>query len=247
MKCPLLSLRRLRFLLRRALRSLGRATGTAHQIALGVAIGFFVGWLPIIGIQMVVAVAACTVLRANKVVPLFPIWLTNPVTLVPIYSFNYWVGWLFVGGPPLSDIAYVLRKIAVATKTAAPVERVAEMNWFSAWLANWWAGVREGLGELLSMGWEMQLPLWIGCVVVGLALAVPSYYFSYKFVVSFREAVARKRQARVDRRRRDAGVDVSLGVGYNRDAWFEDAGRERAAEGEDFGKKPSSRNEEKAG
>ncbi len=211
---PRCSARKLRYLLRRVLRGLGRATGTAHQIAMGVAIGFFIGWLPIVGIQMAVAVVVCQILRANKVMPLFPIWLTNPVTIVPIYSFNYWVGWLFVGGPPLSDLAGVLRKMVSPPEMAENVGR----------LAAWWEGVKHAMGELLEMGWDMQLPLWLGCIIVGLALAIPSYYISYKFVLSFRDAVASKRQLRQDRRRRAAagGVDVSMPSGYTSGGGLDD-------------------------
>lgn len=195
--------------MRRALRALGRATGTAHQIALGVAIGFFVGWLPIIGIQMIVAVAACQIFRANKLVPIFPIWLTNPATMVPIYSFNYWIGWLIAGGPPLSDLAAILRRMIT------PPEAAGETGRFAAW----WDGVRHAFSELLSMGWDMQLPLWLGCVIVGLALAIPAYCVSYKFVESFRRAVAKKKQLRQGRRRRDAAMDVPLDGGYTRNKW----------------------------
>ena len=197
--------RRLKYLMRRVFRALGRATGTSHQIAMGVAIGFFIGWLPIVGIQMVVAVVVCQIFRANKVVPIFPIWLTNPVTIVPIYSFNYWIGWLIVGGPPLSNLAGVLRRMITPP---APTEDAGR---FSVW----WDSVKHAFHELLSMGWDMQLPLWLGCVIVGLALAIPSYYISYKFVDSFRQAVAKKRQTRQDLLRRDAGVDVRIGGGYN--------------------------------
>lgn len=204
------STRRLKYLMRRLLRALGRATGSAHQIALGVAIGFFVGWLPIVGIQMVVAVVVCQIFKANKVVPIFPIWLTNPVTIVPIYSFNYWVGWLVVGGPPLKDLASVLRKMIAVPD---PVESAGRFE-------TWWTGVKHALGELLSMGWDMQLPLWLGCVIVGLALAIPSYYISYHFVESFRSAVAKKRHVRQARRRRDAQVDVPLGGGYETNDWL---------------------------
>lgn len=199
------STRRLRYLLRRTLRALGKATGTAHQIAMGVAIGFFVGWLPIIGIQMAVAVVVCIPFRANKVVPIFPIWLTNPATAVPIYSFNYWVGWLFVGGPPLSDLVAVLKKMFTIPQPPPGVGR------FDAW----WDGIKYSTRELLSMGWEMQLPLWLGCTIVGLALAIPSYYLTYRFIGSFRAAVETKRRMRQARRRRggSAGVEASLDVG----------------------------------
>ncbi|MCD8351712.1 MAG: DUF2062 domain-containing protein [Planctomycetaceae bacterium] len=198
--------------MRRALRALGRATGTAHQIALGVAIGFFIGWLPIVGIQMAVAVIVCTIVRANKVVPIFPIWLTNPVTIVPIFSFNYWIGWLLVGGPPLTNLAAIMRRMVT------PPDAVEGMNRLQVW----WEGVIHAFGELLSMGWEMQVPLWLGCILVGLCLAVPAYYISYRFVESFRTAVVKKRRLRHDRRRRAAGVDVSLDSGYTRNDWTAD-------------------------
>ncbi|MCD8139683.1 MAG: DUF2062 domain-containing protein [Planctomycetaceae bacterium] len=198
--------------MRRALRALGRATGTAHQIALGVAIGFFIGWLPIVGIQMAVAVIVCTIVRANKVVPIFPIWLTNPVTIVPIYSFNYWIGWLLVGGPPLTDLASILRRMIT------PPDAVEGMNRIEVW----WEAVVHSFSELLSMGWEMQVPLWIGCILVGTCLAVPSYYISYRFVESFRNAVIKKRRLRQDRRRRAAAVDVSLDGGYTGGDWTQD-------------------------
>ncbi len=186
---PKISVKQIRYLCRRVLRGLARATGTSHQIALGVAIGFFVGWLPIIGIQMAVAVVVCQIFRANKIVPIFPIWLTNPVTLVPVYSFNYHIGWLMVGGPPLSDLVVVLKKMV------RPPMVGESMGWFETW----WGGVRHAFSELLAMGWEMQLPLWLGCVIVGLALAIPSYYITLKVVDSFRAAVHRKRQVRHER------------------------------------------------
>lgn len=203
--------RRAKYLMRRLLRALGKATGTSRQIAMGVAIGFIVGWLPIVGIQMIVAVTVCTIMRVNKVVPLFPIWLTNPVTIIPIYSFNYWVGWNLVGGPPLSNLVAVLRRMII------PPAPEPGINRFEAW----WESIQYSLGELVSMGWEMQLPLWIGCILVGTALAIPSYYISKRFVESFRNAVLRKRQLRHDRRRKAAGVDVSLGAGYNQGQWYE--------------------------
>lgn len=197
------TLRRYKHLLRRLLRLLGKATGTSRQIALGVAIGFFVGWLPIVGIQMFVAIVICQIVRANKIVPIFPIWLTNPVTIIPIYSFNYWVGWKVVGGPPLEDLVAVLGRMAAHhTKTPAPGMGRLEF---------WWEGVSSALGELLGMGLEMQLPLWLGCVIVGTALAVPSYYLTHRFVESFRRAVHRKKQQRQERqteRREKQGVEA---------------------------------------
>ena len=180
-----MAFRQVKFTANRLFRALGRASGTPHQIALGVAIGFFVGWLPIVGIQMVVAVAICQIAGANKVVPIFPVWLTNPATIVPIYSFNYWVGWLVTGGPPISELASALARMIT------PPRPEPGAGFFSTW----WAEFRHSLGELLSMGWEMQIPLWLGCSLVGLALAISSYYLSLRSVESFRRALERRRRA----------------------------------------------------
>ncbi len=107
-------------------------------------------------------------------------------------------------------------------ETTVPLRRMItppgateEMGRFAAW----WDGVKHALSELLSMGWDMQLPLWLGCVIVGLALAIPAYCVSYKFVESFRRAVAKKKQLRQGRRRRDAAMDVPLDGVYTRSKW----------------------------
>ena len=179
------AIRQLKFTTNRVFRALGKASGTPHQIALGVAVGFFVGWLPIVGIQMAVAVIICQIVGANKVVPIFPVWLTNPATIVPIYSFNYWIGWLLPGGPPISELA------AVLVRMVTPPSREPDVGFF----ASWWSEFRHAFGELLSMGWDMQIPLWLGCSLVGLALAVSSYYLSLRSVESFRHALERRRRA----------------------------------------------------
>ncbi|MDR3077628.1 MAG: DUF2062 domain-containing protein, partial [Planctomycetota bacterium] len=172
------AIRQLKFTTNRVFRALGKASGTPHQIALGVAVGFFVGWLPIVGIQMAVAVIICQIVGANKVVPIFPVWLTNPATIVPIYSFNYWIGWLLTGGPPISELA------AVLVRMVTPPSREPDVGFF----ASWWSEFRHAFGELLSMGWDMQIPLWLGCSLVGLALGdalgMPTQSFSRAQIVA---------------------------------------------------------------
>ena len=65
-----------------------RLDDTPHRIALGVAIGFFVTWTPTIGIQMILVVALATLLKANKLVGVPFVWISNPFTIVPIYGPN---------------------------------------------------------------------------------------------------------------------------------------------------------------
>ena len=180
-------------------RRIVRASGTPHEIALGMAVGFFIGWLPIIGIQMAVAVVLCTFLRCNRVVPLFPVWLTNPVTLVPVYSFNYWVGWKLVGGPNLKKVAGAIKNLLPAVDPEGPSFWTHPWDWCVAWLADFWIGIEHNIKELFKMGWEIQLPLWLGCAVTGLTLALLSYYITRWAVARFWERVFHKRRLRAER------------------------------------------------
>jgi uncharacterized protein (DUF2062 family) len=85
---------------------------TPHRIALGVAIGMFVAWTPTIPFQMMLTVALCFVCRANKVVGLPFVWLTNPLTLIPVYTPNLFVGqWLL--GKPVGDFSQLQAAIDV--------------------------------------------------------------------------------------------------------------------------------------
>jgi len=201
------------FLWRKLLRRVAKAAGTPHQIALGIAVGFFVGWLPIIGIQMVVAIAVCKLLNANKVVSLLPVWITTPPVAIPIFSFNYWVGWLIVGGPPIAKVVEVLTTMF----TPGPPTG-------AGWFADWWANASRALREMTAMGWDMQLPLWLGCVLVGLCLAVLSYFLTRRSVEGFHAALARKRARRQEAYRHRRGWDRASSERFSQPPVQSDAG-----------------------
>ena len=75
---------------------------TSHSIALGTAIGMFIGLTPTVGIQMilVMVVAGLTgrLFQFNRVAALLTVYVSNPLTVVPIYWVLYKVGTTFVGG-----------------------------------------------------------------------------------------------------------------------------------------------------
>jgi uncharacterized protein (DUF2062 family) len=75
---------------------------TPHSIALGTAIGMFVGLTPTVGIQMVLVLIVAWLTRPffqfNRVAALVTVYVSNPVTMVPMYWFLYCVGKFFVGG-----------------------------------------------------------------------------------------------------------------------------------------------------
>lgn len=77
-----------------------RLQGTPEQLARGMAAGAFAGSFPLFGFQTLIGVAVATVLRGNRIMAAAATWVSNPLTYVPIFAFNYQVGlWLLGGGP----------------------------------------------------------------------------------------------------------------------------------------------------
>ena len=65
-----------------------------HSVALGLALGLFVGFMPIFG-QMFIAAALAIIIRVNLPIAVMAVWVSNPLTIAPLYFFSYKVGtWL---------------------------------------------------------------------------------------------------------------------------------------------------------
>lgn len=138
---------------------------TPHRIALGVAIGMFIAWTPTIPFQMILTVALSALFRANKFVGLPFVWVTNPVTLIPIYGPNYVIGCWILGGD------YTWGRFMHAMSKSMD---------FSM-----------GFFELTKTWWEATLsifaPLWIGSILMGLIVGSVSYGLIFYGVVNFRK------------------------------------------------------------
>lgn len=61
-------------------------------------IGIFVAFMPTLG-QMVIAAAAAIIFRSNLPVSVVLVWISNPITMAPIYYGCYRLGALIVGDP----------------------------------------------------------------------------------------------------------------------------------------------------
>ncbi len=73
-----------------------------RAISMAFGVGLFVAWLPMPG-QMAVAAIAAFYLRANLPVSIALVWLTNPVTMPPLFYFAYRVGLVFMGRTPSAE------------------------------------------------------------------------------------------------------------------------------------------------
>jgi uncharacterized protein (DUF2062 family) len=158
------------------------ADDTPHQIALGVAIATLVGLLPIMGIQTVIALATAAALRANKAVCIPVVWITNPVTFVPIYAGCLALGSLMLG----SSFGSYEEAEAAIRGLFQQHGGIGEIV-----TAAFWRGLLEWS---LSVGTE----LWVGCSVVGLAVSVPAYVITRWLVVGYR----RRHRHLIERRKR---------------------------------------------
>lgn len=139
-----------------------------HRLALGIGIGMFVTFTPLIGFQMLISVFLAWMLRANKLVGVPLVWISNPVTFVPIYYPCYWLGCQILGQPVLSNKWEEIGD-SWAALAADPTAR-------------WSDKVRFWGGNLM----DVIEPLWVGCLIVATVLGVISYYASLLTIRAYR-------------------------------------------------------------
>jgi uncharacterized protein (DUF2062 family) len=69
-----------------------------RSVANAFAVGLFFAWWPV-PFQMVFAAAGAILCRANLPISAALVWITNPVTMPPMFYFAYLVGVRIVGAP----------------------------------------------------------------------------------------------------------------------------------------------------
>ncbi len=169
------------------------ANDPPHALALGLAIGVFVAMTPTIGAQMVIAAAIAASFRANKILAIAAVWISNPVTMVQIYYVNWRIGQYFVetdmvGGEP-----------AVQAQITKIIERIGGMSnlFFNLLDKAFWS-------EVLRLVWALGIELWIGSFLVGFVCALPSYVIARWIITAYRRHVPRPRFRRKAARRSEA-------------------------------------------
>lgn len=137
---------------RQILRYILGLDDTHHSIALGTAIGMFIGMTPTVGIQMIIVMIVAFLTKPffhfNRVAALITVYISNPLTMVPIYYLDYKVGCIFF------ESHY----------TMADFEKILEYESF----AGWWETITN-----LFVG--VGLPLIVGSLVVAVVCSLPTY------------------------------------------------------------------------
>ncbi len=139
------------------------AADSPHRIALGAAIGMWVALLPLVGIQMVVSATLCIPVRGNKAIAAAMAWVSNPITIIPIFLPCYWLGCLLLGldAIPTSEFEAIFNP-----------------------------GVDTGWWDSVSASWSAMMavvaPLWLGSGIVATIVAIPTYFVTIRLVTQYR-------------------------------------------------------------
>ena len=113
---------------RRGVNWLWAQEGTPAQRARGLAAGVFCGCYPFFGLQIVLSIGVATMVRGNHLLAAAGTLVSNPLTYLPLYWFNYLVGCQLLG-PGRGGI------------------NLAELNRSSLWAQGWEFSQRILLGS----------------------------------------------------------------------------------------------------
>lgn len=70
---------------------------TPTMMALSFGVGTMIGMSPLFGIHTPLGILAAWLFRLNKPATITGVYITNPLTMVPIYTFSTWVGIKLLG------------------------------------------------------------------------------------------------------------------------------------------------------
>ena len=91
-----------------------------RSVSGGVALGLFSAWIPL-PLQMLIAAAMSVLLRVNLPISVVMVWITNPLTLAPMFYFAYVVGTWIIGVPEIAfsvelSMEWLMHELAVIWK-----------------------------------------------------------------------------------------------------------------------------------
>lgn len=160
---------------RPVLRWIIKLRSSPKAIAGGLGLGTFIAFTPTIGVQLILAVIVATFFNLNRPAAMIPVWITNPITVAPIYTFNYWLGGRFWDGPPLSEVTGLFINIG---KTMARLE--------------FW-DIHKQILAVLQMGKDVLIPLLLGSLVIGAISGAVVYVLSLNILSIFLTRRGKKR------------------------------------------------------
>jgi len=143
--------------MRPVLKWLVRLRGSPQAIAGGFSLGLFIAFTPTIGVQIVLAFFLATALNLNRPAAVLAVWVTNPVTIPAIFTLNYWLGSLILGGPSVSIVSRRLFELA------------SQLTTLDIW------AITDQLSAVAELGMDIIVPLILGSIIAGTISSVLTY------------------------------------------------------------------------
>lgn len=140
----------------RFLRTIVTLRNSPEAIARGAAVGVCIAFLPIFGFQMIAAAILATALKANRPAAILATWISNPLTMPPLFLFTYRLGATVIG-QPASNLIYQRLLVLLQNLTGPSKD------------------VRGFLSGVANLGSHIVLSLVTGGLIAGLAAAALCY------------------------------------------------------------------------
>lgn len=134
-----------------------RLRGEPHELALGMALGVFVGMMPIMPFQTILAVTLAMLFKGSKITAALGTWISNPLDWYLVYFYSYKLGASILG---LTEQRAVFKSIMTAMRAGEESMVI--------------------VGKILGAGSSFVTSFLLGGFLLGIAFAIPSYFIFLK-------------------------------------------------------------------
>ena len=145
-----------------------RLRGDPHELALGMTFGVFTGMMPIMPFQMALSVALAIIFKGSKITAAVGTWISNPLNWYFLYYFSYKLGAWVLG---MDGYGAMFNTIMDMVRSGA--ESMAIVN------------------KIMESGGLMVAAFLVGGIIMGTAVALPSYFiflYIFKRIRQWRES-----------------------------------------------------------
>lgn len=145
-----------------------------QRMARGIGIGVFFAYLPLLGLQMILAFIFAKWLKANKAMAVMSTWISNPLTAMIIFYPCYRTGRVIV--------SFFQKKGAVDAEQLEAIFEEQLSFWemiVNAFSYDYWKQVSITLARV-------GLEIFIGGVIIGAIVAGLAYWLAYYSIIGYR-------------------------------------------------------------
>jgi uncharacterized protein len=155
-----------------------RLRGEPHELALGMSFGIFAGMMPIMPVQMALAVALALAFKGSKITAALGTWISNPLNWYFLYYYSQKLGAYVLGieGQQMGRFSSIMASVRLGEDAMVIAEKI------------------------LAAGGLMVGSFLTGGLIMGIVTAIPSYFillFIFKKIKAWRESRKGRKNWRV--------------------------------------------------